>query len=133
MNRGIENSQRFRALPVWFSLTAYGEEGYRKLVEANCLQARQLADWIEASEDYQLLLPSTLNVVLFAGKFGGDLDVSDRNRALLQTINQTGRVFLTPGNYHGFCFRAAFSNWRTNTEDIATVIQTLSFCSKMPN
>ena len=135
MNRGIENSQRFRALPVWFSLTAYGKEGYCKLIEANCLQARQLADWIEASDSYRLLLPPTLNVVLFAGKFGGDLEsVSDRNRALLQTINQTGRVFLTSSNYRGqFCFRAAFSNWRTNTEDIATVIQTLSSCSKMSN
>lgn len=88
---------------------------------AHLAQGSQLADWIEASNSYQLLLPPTLNVVLFAGKFEGDLEsVSDRNRALLQTINQTGRVFLTPGNYHGqFCFRAAFSNWRTNTEDIA--------------
>jgi glutamate/tyrosine decarboxylase-like PLP-dependent enzyme len=127
MNRGIENSQRFRALPVWFGLTAYGLTGYRTLIEQNCTQARQLANWIEISSGYQLLLPPKLNVVLFAGKFDGELEtINDNNRALLREINQTGRVFLSPGNYHGqFCFRAAFSNWRTTSEDVNLIIQTL--------
>lgn len=127
MHRGVENSQRFRALPVWFSLTAYGLAGYRTLIEANCTQARQLADWIETASGYQLLLPPTLNVVLFKGQFDGNRKkVNDHNRALLRVINQTGRVFLSPGNYHGqFCFRAAFSNWRTTSEDIALAIQAL--------
>ncbi len=127
MNRGVENSQRFRALPVWFSLTAYGLAGYRTLVEANCTQARQLANWIETWAGYQLLLAPTLNVVLFAGKFDGDIErVNDCNQVLLRAINQTGRVFLSPGNYRGqFCFRAAFSNWRTTSDDIALAILAL--------
>jgi glutamate/tyrosine decarboxylase-like PLP-dependent enzyme len=127
MNRGIENSRRFRALPVWFTLTAYGKVGIQKIVEENCDRALELAEWIVSSKSYQLILPPQLNVVLFSGNFKGDLTtINQQNRDLLQAINQTGKVFLTPSNYHGqFCFRAAFSNWRINHEDIMEVTQIL--------
>ncbi|NJO70910.1 MAG: hypothetical protein HC825_02795 [Oscillatoriales cyanobacterium RM1_1_9] len=121
MNRGIENSQRFRGLPIWFSLMAYGSEGVQAMVESCCGLARQLADWIAISAHYHLLLPAHLNVVLFAGQFTGDqVTVNRLNQALLSRINQTGKVFLSPGYYQGqFCFRAALSNWRTGEEDLA--------------
>jgi glutamate/tyrosine decarboxylase-like PLP-dependent enzyme len=74
-----------------------------------------------------LILPPQLNVVLFAGKFNGDLaTINQQNQALLQKINQTGKVFLTPSNYHGkFYFRVAFSNWRITAEDVMEAIQVL--------
>jgi glutamate/tyrosine decarboxylase-like PLP-dependent enzyme len=127
MNRGIENSRRFRALPLWFTLTAYGQAGIQKIVEDNCDRARELAEWMVSSHSYDLILPPQLNVVLFAGKFNGDLaTINQQNQALLQKINQTGKVFLTPSNYHGkFYFRVAFSNWRITAEDVMEAIQVL--------
>lgn len=127
MNRGIENSRRFRALPVWFTLTAYGKVGIQNIVENSCNLAVKLAAWIQSSQYYDLILSPQLNVVLFTGQFNGNLEtVNQQNQNLLTVINQTGKVFLTPGNYHGkFCFRAAFSNWRTTDQDIIEVTQIL--------
>ena len=122
MDRGIENSRRFRALPIWMSLKAYGKEGYSELIRRNCDQARLLAEWIEASADYELLTKCELNVVVLRPTENSK-DVSQ----LLSEINQTGLVYLTPGVWFGTKgIRAAFSNWRTTTTDVETVCEVLS-------
>jgi len=121
MDRGIENSRRFRALPLWLSLQAYGRQGFADLVEGNCNQARQLADWIAQSDGYELLHPCQLNVVVFRPKIDSHL-IKPR----LQQINRSGKVFMTPGAWRGqTAIRAAFSNWRTSEQDVAIVCQVL--------
>ena len=115
MDRGIENSRRFRALPIWMTLQAYGIEGYRKMIEENCAQALQLANWIEASDNYELLTPCNLNVVVFRPKHCSDAEVKQR----LVQINASGEAFMTPGFWGGkSAIRAAISNWKTTAADI---------------
>ncbi len=130
MNRGIENSRRFRALPIWFTLTAYGTEGHKNIVANNCLRAQQLANWIEQSSTYELLSPCQLNTVLFRRQSSTrhtalDLQNID-NKKHLKAINETGEVFLTPGVWQGkYGFRAAISNWKTTKDDVLRVIALL--------
>ena len=122
MDRSIENSRRFRALPVWLTLQAYGREGYRDIVVNNCNQAAALADWIEQSNDYQLLTPCRLNVVVFSPK-----NQQRSVKELLNSLNQSGQLYLTPGMWDGQqAIRAAFSNWRTSIKDVEIVCQLLA-------
>ncbi|MCC9622651.1 pyridoxal-dependent decarboxylase [Thalassospira sp. MA62] len=117
INRGIENSRRFRALPLWVSILAYGKDGLAGVVQANCDQATKLAQWIDGHDKLDLIVKPKLNVTMFCGR-GND----DDNRALLSRINATDQVFLTPTVYNGrFAFRAAFSNWRTRDSDLEIV------------
>jgi glutamate/tyrosine decarboxylase-like PLP-dependent enzyme len=128
MDRGIENSRRFRALPLWMSLLAYGRQGYAQLVEDNCSQALALAQWIAQSADYELLAPCRLNVVVFRPRAPGQ-----EVKSCLQRINQSGQVFMTPGQWQGReAIRAAFSNWRTTQDDVRQVCALLETCVPFP-
>jgi glutamate/tyrosine decarboxylase-like PLP-dependent enzyme len=112
-----ENSRRFRALPSWFSLLAYGREGYRDIVERNCAAAFELGDLLAASGHFRLLAPVHMNVVCFTFR---EPDVSmEQIREFLAEVTDDGQVFFTPTMYQGIpAIRAAISNWQTTIEDV---------------
>lgn len=119
-----ENSRRFRALPSWFTLVAYGKDGYREIVERNCAMAEKLGSWISSSGKYKLLAEVRMNVVCFT--LSGNVTSDDVNNLLIR-IRDDGRVFFTPTNYKGTpAIRAAISNWQTGDKDIDVAIQVLN-------
>ncbi|MCC2608131.1 pyridoxal phosphate-dependent decarboxylase family protein [Planctobacterium marinum] len=125
MSLGIENSRRFRALPVWMTIKAYGQAGIRFWVEKNCRQAAILADYLDASNHWQLVHPCALNVVLFRPDEKHLASVSCSE--ILHQINRRGKVFFSPGQWQGqHIIRAALSNWQTEDADIAIAIQELN-------
>ncbi|WP_266169489.1 pyridoxal phosphate-dependent decarboxylase family protein [Dyella subtropica] len=110
-----ENSRRFRALPLWMSLLAYGREGYAELVERNCEAARYLGELIASDSRFRLAAPVRLNVVCF-GLAGGD---AAANAALHRALHQDGTAYLSPSTLEGQpILRAAICNWRTTRDDI---------------
>ncbi|MFI6018056.1 pyridoxal phosphate-dependent decarboxylase family protein [Streptomyces sp. NPDC051287] len=122
-----ETSRRLRALPAWFSLTAYGRDGYREIVERNIAEARRLGSGIDALADLRLLAPVRLNVVCFTL---AENPAQDRVDALARAVAASGETFLTPTVYGGVpALRAAFSNWRTTEEDTRRVLAALTAAS----
>ncbi|HJV19355.1 MAG TPA: pyridoxal-dependent decarboxylase [Sediminibacterium sp.] len=119
MNFLPENSRRLKALPAWFSLKAYGKQGYKEIVE-NCIAlAQQFGQYIEQSPSFELLAPVRLNTVCFTLKapYG-----AERAAAFLHQLNSTGKVFMTPTVYKGQKgIRAALVNWRTTVDDLQLV------------
>jgi glutamate/tyrosine decarboxylase-like PLP-dependent enzyme len=114
-----ENSRRLKALPVWFSLMAYGKNGISDLVQNNIAVATIFGKFIQESEYFDLLAPVRLNTVCFTLQ-------SDENQnkvsLFLDKLNDTGKVFMTPTVYNGKKgIRAAFVNWRTTENDIEIV------------
>lgn len=120
-----ENSRRFRALPSWFSLMAYGKEGYREIIERNCAAAHYFGDLIHASDDFTLLSPVRMNVVCFTLK--EDNLTVDFIKKFLDAVRDDGRVFFTPTVYKGIpAMRAAISNWLTTHQDMELAYTVLS-------
>ncbi|MFN8484751.1 MAG: pyridoxal-dependent decarboxylase [Anaerolineae bacterium] len=133
LNRGPENSQRFRALPVWMTLMAYGREGYREIVERNCRVAAGLGAWIEASPLFELLAPLRLNIACFrlsdAALHGQPPDMATAR--LVDRLHRDGRVFVTPTTYGGGpAVRAAVSNWSTADADLPIVCAALETAAR---
>lgn len=110
-----ENSRRLKALPVWFTLKAYGKNGYREIVENSIRMAQLFSNYVESKNELQLLAPTRLNNVAFTIK-------NKEAAEFLSAINATGKVFMTPTVYKGAKgIRASFVNWRTNENDISIV------------
>ncbi|GLU52335.1 pyridoxal phosphate-dependent decarboxylase family protein [Dyadobacter frigoris] len=113
-----ENSRRFRALPAWFSLVAYGKEGFKWIVENSIHCAMLLKNYLEASADFEVCGAVHLNVVCFA------LKENSKTSDFLDILNGHGKVFMTPTILDGqLCIRAAFVNFRTTKQDVDIAIQ----------
>ncbi|QEC66216.1 aspartate aminotransferase family protein [Panacibacter ginsenosidivorans] len=124
LNYVPENSRRFRALPAWFTLMAYGKDGHRQIVEHNISLAQQLGEALENSSYFKLAAPVRLNTVCFTIKDTNN--AKEKIATLLNELNKRGKVFMTPTVYKSqFCIRAAFVNYRTTTEDVQIAITEL--------
>lgn len=129
-----ESSRRLRALPAWFSLIAYGKEGYQTIVETNIRLAKSFGTLLTGSDHFELLAPVRLNTVCFSLKESEA--EPERVKTFLSTLNDTGLVFMTLTVYKGRTgIRAAFSNWRTTDTDVRMVfdkMQEISYPSLKP-
>lgn len=122
-----ENSRRLRALPAWFTLKAYGNNGYRELVERNCSLAELLSKKIEESQNFRLLSSTRLNVVCFTINLGEHNATLEQIQQFLKVVNEDGRAFFTQTVYKGIPgIRAAVSNWRTEEKDIEIAWEVLN-------
>lgn len=139
MNIGIENSRRFRALPVYASLRTYGASGYKNMVERMIQTARLVARWIDESDKYVLLPQDKISigrqattsdeekyqdifmVVLFRAVDEG------LNDKLAGLINDSRKVWMSGTAWNGEkAVRIAVANWQVVPErESGTIIQVL--------
>jgi len=136
MSLGVENSRRFRALPVWLTLLAYGRSGIKFWVEQNIKLSKDIALWIEQSTHYELSYPCQMNVVLFRANADGlTCQQADKKTAeLIEKINRDGRFYVSPGQWQGKeIIRLCLSNWQTGQEDIEVAKQALSELAESQN
>jgi aromatic-L-amino-acid decarboxylase len=120
----IELSRRFRALKVWLSLRYHGLGEFRAAIAENLRQAGLLVDLIEAEPSLELLAPVELSAVCFRWADGDTEMLDSRNAAILRSVNQRGRVWLSNASIRGAVgLRACITNHRTTDDDIGAVVE----------
>lgn len=118
---GPESSRRARALPIWATLTAYGRDGYRAMVERHLDLARYLARRVDEADDLERLADVPLCIVCFRVRPPGvpESELDDLNRRVGAALLADGRVFAGTTVYDGWvALRPAIVNWRTTQADI---------------
>jgi aromatic-L-amino-acid decarboxylase len=93
---GIPLGRRFRALKLWFVIRSYGVEGLQKIVGEHIRLAQLFKGWVEEHDAFELMAPVDFSLVCFRLNDGRDEEgLNDLNKQLLESLNQTGKVFLT--------------------------------------
>jgi aromatic-L-amino-acid decarboxylase len=106
--------RRFRALKLWFVIRHYGVEGLRHHLARHVELAQGFAHAVAASPDFELAAPVPLNLVCFRHR-GGEA----KNRALLDALNGSGRLYLTHTVLDGrFTLRLSVGGTYTEAEHV---------------
>ena len=110
----IQLGRRFRSLKLWFVIRQYGVKGLRYHIQQHINLAQQFAEWIKASEEFELIAPAPLNLVCFAHKKGNDF-----NRNLLETINNLGKMYFTHTIINGrYTLRMCIGQTKTEAKHV---------------
>ena len=90
-------TRRARGLPLWFSVVVNGTDAYRDAVEASISLTNEVADFVRAHDDLELVIEPTLSVVLWRRKGWTPKDYRDLQDRLIE--QQT--AFVTPTSWQG--------------------------------
>jgi aromatic-L-amino-acid decarboxylase len=94
---GIQLGRRFRALKLWFVIRSYGVEGLRAIIRRHVELAQELAGWIQADPEYELMAPVPFGLVCFRWSPPGatDDELDTLNARLLAAVNAGRERYLT--------------------------------------
>jgi aromatic-L-amino-acid decarboxylase len=116
----IPLGRRFRALKLWFLLRTYGLERLRGMIRQHVSWARALAERIAVTPQFALLSPPMLSLFAFRHEPPGVTDLDAHNLALLQAINDDGRIYLTQAKVDGKSgLRFQVGQFETIEQDVA--------------
>ncbi|MBI1868969.1 MAG: cytochrome D ubiquinol oxidase subunit I [Methylocystis sp.] len=113
---GPDLSRGFRALKTWFTIEVFGAERLGACIEQTCRMASRLERHIEASENFAMRAPVTLNIVCFGVKDDHD---GQLNREIVMELHERGEAAPSLTILDGVpAIRAAIINHRTGEDDI---------------
>lgn len=124
MNMGIENSRRFRALPIYAVLLSEGRQGLADMVARMVRLARGVHQILAKIPEYETFggdsIDDTYIGVLFWAKD------SAVNADLASRINASREMYVSPTAWDGHpACRVAVSSWRVAEGDLDIVERVL--------
>ncbi len=129
MDYGPQLGRSFRALKLWFTLRSFGAEGVQTRIREHIRLGKLFAGWVETAPHWEVLAPVHFSTVCFRAVPPGmnDQEIDRLNHAVMDRINATGEVFLSPTRLHGrFSLRIAVGSLRTQERHIARLWELLN-------
>lgn len=128
MDYGFQLGRRFRSIKLWWVIRAFGVEGIRERIRHACALARAFASRVDGEPRLERMAPVEFSVVCFRAvwpELGPD-ETDAANEELLDRVNRSGEVFLSPTRVRGaFTLRLAIGNLRTEQRHVDRVWELL--------
>jgi glutamate/tyrosine decarboxylase-like PLP-dependent enzyme len=124
-----ELTRPFRALRIWLPFKVHGSQAFAAALEEKLLLAEHFYEEVANIPGIELGPRPDLSIVTFRFRpESGDSDAT--TRALLQAINNDGRVFLTSTTLADrFTIRMAILTYSTHLEDVELALQIIRECA----
>jgi aromatic-L-amino-acid/L-tryptophan decarboxylase len=120
--------RRFRALKLWFVLRAHGLEGLRGMIRNHVAWAQEACQALQALAEIQIVTGPALSLFTFA------LKDDAATAALLERINNDGRIYLTQTQHKGrFVIRVQVGSLACTRDDVMMIPQVVAAMMMMPD
>lgn len=108
-------------MKLWFVLRAYGLDGLRERIRNHVAWALKARNQIAALPGVEIVTEPRLSLFTFA------LQDDAATEALLQRINDDGRIYLTQTRVDGrFAVRVQVGSFDCREEDVMVIAETIS-------
>ncbi|KAK1420308.1 hypothetical protein QVD17_21806 [Tagetes erecta] len=116
----ITLSRRFQSLKLWMVLRTHGATGLREMIRKHVKLAKEFQRLVAMDARFEILVPRYFSVVCFRVSPSvindDEGDANEFNKKLLQSVNATGRVYMTQTIVGGI-FVIRFAVGATLTEE----------------
>jgi len=122
--------RRFRALKLWFVLRHYGLSGLRERLRNHVRWSQALCERLRADPRFEIVTEPVLS--LFTFRLTGADD--DAQQALVNRINDDGRIYLTQTRVQGrTVIRVQVGQFDTTEADVATAFDVITDLAHPPH
>lgn len=120
LHRGIDMSQRARAVETWAVLKTLGRSGVRDLIDRSCAHARRFALELVAA-GFTIHNDVVLNQLMVS------LDTDESTEMLLDAISAEGTMWAGGSTWNGRrVIRISVSSWATTDDDVDRSVRTMA-------
>lgn len=89
-------TRRMNALKLWLTLRVHGRQAYEELIDRQLHLARAFAEWVEASDDFELAAPQVLPIVTFRLKTNANgQQLASAHAAIVEEVTRDGRRWIS--------------------------------------
>ncbi|HRH46632.1 MAG TPA: pyridoxal-dependent decarboxylase, partial [Pyrinomonadaceae bacterium] len=122
MDYGIQLGRRFRSLKLWFVMRYFGQEGLIERIRKHCHLARLFANWVDDSENFEMLAPVPFALCCFRACPKGVEDLDNLNEKIMNEINSSGEAYLSHTKLNGkFTLRLSVGSIRVEERHLQKV------------
>jgi aromatic-L-amino-acid decarboxylase len=119
--------RRFRALKLWFLLRAHGLENLRNMIRNHVAWSEKLADQLGREPDFEIVTEPMLSLFSFRHRSPAGMSADEHNLALVNAINEDGRIYLTQTSVDGrVAIRFQAGSFDATEQDVAMAFDVIT-------